>query len=147
MSLKGLVRSGALQGDSGLSIAVEPGVLLPSAEENAIGAEVGVILSTRGSAGTVHLNVVPGFSRAHAASASVGFIVEGPYGWWVRPVGEVIALGEVGAEVPSFGVLTGFIARASANVSFDTAFRFERANHVTTSEVRAGFTWIFGHES
>src|SRR4051794_6380916 len=48
LSLKAIVRSGSLQGDSGVSIAVEPSVLLPGVlSDEGIGTQIGVILSSR----------------------------------------------------------------------------------------------------
>jgi hypothetical protein len=143
VSIKGLVRAGSLQGEGGLSIAVEPSVLLPGRNQSGVGTQVGLILSALWRAGTLHLNVVPGMSRAHDAAGSIGFIAEGPHDWKIRPVGEGLVYGEM-SDAWLAALLCGFIARAGQALSFDGAVRTERAAGRTTLEVRAGLTWAFG---
>ena len=60
LSLKAIVRSGSLQGDSGVSIAVEPSVLLPGVlSDEGIGTQIGVILSRRWSSGPYTSTLCP----------------------------------------------------------------------------------------
>jgi hypothetical protein len=143
VSLKGLVRRGSLQGEGGLSVAVEPSLLLPGRDQRGAGAQVGVILSLLGPVGTLHLNVVPGLSRDHNPAGAIGIIAEGPNAWRIRPVAEGLVYGEQG-EGRLVSVLLGFIARAGDALSFDGAVRAERAAGTTTLEIRAGLTWAFG---
>src|SRR3954447_11370925 len=126
VSLKGVVRRGSLQGEGGLSIALEPSVLLPGRDQGGVGAQVGAILSFLGPEGALHVNVVPGISRAHRAAGVLGVIAEGPYAWPIRPVGEWVAYEEVGAGW-LVSMLYGFIAPAGKSFSFDGAVRAQRA--------------------
>jgi hypothetical protein len=143
VSIKGLVRRGSLQGADGLSIALEPSVLLPGQDQGGVGGQVGLILSLLGPVGALHLDAVPGVSRAHEAAGSIGVIAEGPFEWRIRPVGEWLAYGEVGAGW-LVSMLYGFIAPAGDALAFDGAVRAERAAGRTALEVRAGLTWTFG---
>jgi len=143
VSIKALVRRGSLQGADGLSIALEPSVLLPGRDQGGVGGQVGVILSLLGPVGALHFNAVPGVSRAHAAAGSIGVIAEGPFAWRIRPVGEWLVYGERG-DGWLFSMLYGLIARAGEALSFDGAVRVERAAGRTTLEIRAGLTWAFG---
>lgn len=143
VSLKGLARRGSLQGAEGLSMALEPSVLLPGPGQGGVGGQFGVIWSVLASVGALHLNVVPGVSRSHAAAGSIGMIAEGPREWRIRPVGEWFAYGEVGAGW-LVSMLYGLIVRTGEACSFDGAVRLERAAGTTTLEVRAGLTWSFG---
>jgi hypothetical protein len=94
VSFKGVVRRGSLQDGTGVSIAVEPEVLLPAtAGASGFGFAAGVIVSQRWPALAVHLNLVPEWSRGHNVAGRVGFIAEGPDEWTVRPVGEVYVEG------------------------------------------------------
>src|SRR4051812_42866360 len=81
VSIKGLARRGSLQREGGLSIAFEPSVLLPGRAQDGVGAQVGIILSILGRVGALHLNVVPGMSRAHEPAGAIGVIAEGPHDW------------------------------------------------------------------
>jgi hypothetical protein len=143
VSVKGLVRRGSLQAADGISIALEPSVLLPGQDQAGVGGQVGLILSLLGPVGALHFNAVPGVSRAHEAAGSIGFIAEGPFEWRIRPVGEWLAYGEVGAGW-LVSMLYGFIAPAGDALAFDGAVRAERAAGRTALEVRAGLTWTFG---
>lgn len=144
VSLKGLLRRGSVQGEDGLSIAVEPGILLPGRDQPGTGGQIGVIVSALVPAGAVHVNLVPGISRAHAGSGLAGIIVEGPNHWPVRPVGEGSVYGELGSSERVYIVLCGLIARASEDLSLDAAVRVERASNVSLWEARAGLTYSFG---
>lgn len=142
LSVKWVVRQGSLQGQGGPSIALEPSVLLPGRDQNGVGGQVGVIFSVLGPPGALHLNAVPGISRAHRAAGAIGVIAEGPYDWRIRPVGEWIAYDEVRAGW-MLSMLYGLIARAAEALSFDAAVRTERTAGRTALEVRAGLTWAF----
>jgi len=142
IAFKGVLRKGSLQEETGPSIAVEPELLLPAtAGPSGFGFAGGVIVSERWPALTVHLNLVPGLSRAHNLAGTVGFIAEGPAEWTVRPVGEVY----VGAEHAVPGVTTSFLGgmiwRISSRVSGDAALRVGTVSGMGLVEMRVGLTW------
>ena len=122
---------------------MEPSLLLPGRDQAGVGAQVGVILSALWTAGALHLNVVPGMSRAHNPAGAIGIIAEGPFDWRIRPVGEWVAYEEFGAGWLG-SMLYGFIVRAGDSCSFDGAIRGERIQGLTTLEIRVGLTWSFG---
>jgi len=67
---KGVLRQGTLQGGTGLSIATENGVLLPTInDEPGVGLSSGWIFSQRWPAATVHFNAQVELSRAHNLAA------------------------------------------------------------------------------
>jgi len=76
VSLKGVLRRGCLQGGEGPSVAIEPTLLVPAtAGPSGFGVAAGVIVSQVWPALTVHLNLVPSWSRAHRFAGSIGVIV------------------------------------------------------------------------
>ncbi len=78
LAVKGVVRRGSLQGGEGPSVAIEPELLFPStAGPSEFGLAAGVIVSQRWPALTVHLNLVPAWSRSHQAAGLAGVIIEG----------------------------------------------------------------------
>src|SRR5262245_46784808 len=90
VSLKGVLREGALQDKSGPSIATEFGVLLPGInDERGFGASWLGIVSQRWSWGTMHFNIGAELTRDQHTDLSIGTIIEGPFDWTVRPVMEV----------------------------------------------------------
>ena len=142
ISLKGVLRRGSLQDGTGPSIAVEPELLLPAtAGPSSFGFAAGVIVSQRWPALTLHLNVVPAWSRAHNASGLVGFIAEGPDAWTVRPVGEVYVQAEHAIPGVSTSLLGGVIWRISPSVSGDAALRVGTVSGTGLVELRVGLTW------
>ena len=118
-------------------------MLLPGRGQSGVGSQVGLILSALGPEGALHLNIVPGMSRAHAAAGSLGLIAEGPYDWRIRPVGEGLVYADADGERLA-ALPCGFIARAGDALAFDGAVRAERSAGIATLEVRAGVTWAFG---
>jgi hypothetical protein len=145
-SIKSLLRRGSLQGGAGLSVALEVGMLLPSFE-SAWGTHLGSIFSLQLPALTLHLNLANNiwYSVRYEASASV--ILEGPDGWRIRPVAEMLVERDFG-EGGFYGgmaesVLVGGILRASDALSFDLAGRHGVASGQHEQEVRAGMTWAF----
>lgn len=142
VALKGVLRRGSLQDGEGPSVAIEPELLLPAtAGPSGFGVAAGVIVSQRWPALTVHLNLVPSWSRAHRFAGAAGFIVEGPADWVVRPVAETYMEAERGAPSVSFSGLGGLIWRVSPTVSTDAAVRVATLAGVGLVEVRVGLTW------
>ena len=142
VAFKGVLRKGSLQDEAGPSIAVEPEVLLPAtAGASGFGFAAGVIVSQRWPALTVHLNLVPAWSRAHNLAGLAGVIVEGPSEWTVRPVGEVHVEAEHAVPGVTSSFLGGLIWRISPRVSTDAAVRVGTVSGVGLVELRVGLTW------
>jgi hypothetical protein len=142
VSLKGVLRRGCLQGGEGPSVAIEPTLLLPAtAGPSGFGVAAGVIVSQRWPALTVHLNLVPSWSRAHRFAGSIGVIVEGPADWIVRPVAETYMEAERGNSSVTVSGLGGLIWRLSPRVSADAALRVATQSGVGLVEARVGLTW------
>ncbi len=142
VSLKGVLRRGSLQDGEGPSIAIEPELLLPAtAGASGFGATAGLIVSQRWPALTVHLNLVPAWSRAHNLAALAGVIVEGPATWVVRPVGETYVEAEHGVPGVTVSGLVGLVWRLSPRVAPDAAVRVARVSGIDVLEVRVGLTW------
>jgi hypothetical protein len=145
LSIKEVLRSGGLQGQSGLSIANEWSVLLADASsEQHTGAELTTIFSQRWPAVTVHLNLMNEFSRAHRYVGRLDPIIEGPSDWRVRPVTELTLAREFRAAQLQQGLvesaLVGFIGRVNETTSFDGAVRAVWASGGIEQEIRLGFT-------
>ena len=145
-SVKSLLRRGSLQGGSGLSAALELGVLLPGFE-SPLGTHLGSIFSLQLPAITMHLNLGNDILSSLRYEASAGLILEGPHRWRLRPVAEVLLEREFGHGRLHQGLaesaLIGGIGRWTDAVSFDVGGRFGRTNGQNEEEVRAGLTWAF----
>src|SRR5438105_7745125 len=80
--LKGVLRRGTLQGETGVSIALEAGPLLPEIGGlNGSGAEANLITSYRWDALSLHLNTAAELTRDHQMETVVSLILEGPHEW------------------------------------------------------------------
>jgi hypothetical protein len=144
LSLKGVLRDGSLQEKTGLSVATEASVLLPTFHgDPGVGAEWAMIASQRWTDLTVHVNGAVAFTRAHEPGLFGGIILEGHDAWAVRPVAEVFVETERGAPTTASG-LVGTIWRVREGLSLDAGVRRARAGAVSTTELRAGLTWAFG---
>ncbi len=143
LSLKGVLREGSLQGRTGVSVATEAGLLLPTINgDPGVGAQWALIVSQRWPDLTAHLNGAAAWTRAHEPGLFGGIILEGHDAWTVRPVAEVFVAGERGAATTLSG-LVGAIWRASDGLSFDAGVRLAHAGGMNTTELRAGLTWAF----
>jgi hypothetical protein len=141
--IKQVLRRGALQDESGPSIATEYGVLLPEQHgEHGTGASVAGIVSQRGDAGTVHLNGVLSWAREHEPGLFLGAILEGPYSWPVRPVAEVF-IDQARESARQTSGLVGAIWRVRDGLSFDVGLRSAKAGDDQIHELRLGVTWAF----
>lgn len=144
LSLKQVLRRGALQDASGMSVANECGILLPTwHSERGVGAGCSLIASAQWPMTTVHLNGALSFNRAHHWTRLLGGIVEGPGEWPVRPAAEVWAEREVGGS-SARSALVALIWRESEHLSFDAGARRETRDGITIRELRGGLTWFFG---
>ncbi len=143
LSVKTVLREGALQDRAGVSIATEVGALLPTINgDPGFGAQDTIIVSQRWTDVTVHVNAAAAWTRAHTLGLFGGVILEGHDVWSVRPVAEVFVEGQ--ADLPTaYSGLVGAIWRARDELSIDTALRLAREGDLNTTEVRLGLTWAF----
>jgi hypothetical protein len=143
LSLKTVLREGALQEKSGISVAAEMSALLPATNgDGGAGAELAVIASQRWDAVTIHLNGAASWTRAHTSGVFAGLIAEAHDAWAIRPVAEIFL--EAEHDVPAtVSWLAGAIWRLREDFSIDAAVRLARAGPVGTTEIRAGLTWAF----
>ena len=141
LSLKQVHRAGSLQERSGISVASECGILLPTTHtEDGIGAACALIASQRWQSATIHASAGVAVNRDHRWEESLGTILEGPDGWLVRPVSEVTFEWDE-TQSAARSALVGLIWRAREMLSFDAAVRYTRIGQSHDWEVRAGFTW------
>jgi hypothetical protein len=141
--LKHVLRPGALQDQTGPSVATEFGVLLPvTLGPSGTGFSVAGIFSQRWDWGTAHLNVQGELTRSQRADAFTSIILEGPSKWTVRPVAEFGYEEEFG-QGHTLSALIGAIWQVRDNLSFDVAFRRSSANGMLANEIRAGLTFGF----
>jgi hypothetical protein len=141
MLAKGVLRQGCLQGQTGPSVAVEAGPLLPTVPSaGGVGAALTTIASQRWSAASLHVDLEGDITRDHTFAYIAGAILEGPDGWTVRPVAESLVAHETSQPTAVSG-LVGAIWRASEHVDLDAAFRVARQGGENIYEVRAGLTW------
>lgn len=141
--LKGVLRQGVLQEQSGPSVALEAGVLLPSLPHpDGWGAATTLIVSYRWQAATIHGNVEMAYSRDHELAALGGAIIEGPHTWRIRPVAETFVERE-GPGVTVVSALGGAIWTLRDNLSVDGAARAAREGIAAVIELRLGLTWEF----
>jgi hypothetical protein len=139
--VKHVFRDGILQGQTGLSIAVEAGPLTPEINgTNAFGASFNGLFSYRWNWGTIHFNEWPSYSRNHNLDLFSGVIVEGPHEWTVRPVSEMFVEKEFnGLQTES--ALVGAIWNVKDSFQLDLAFRGARIGADDVAEIRLGLTW------
>jgi hypothetical protein len=142
--IKQVLQQGALQDASGLSIATEYGLLLPSVHgEKGTGLSVAGIVSQRTDTVSVHLNAVLEWTREHEPGLFLGAILEGPYAWAVRPVAEVFGEQASGSS-RVISKLVGAIWRVREGLSFDVGIRRAHDGNETVRELRLGLTWTLG---
>ena len=142
--IKQVLRRGALQGESGPSVATEYGLLLPSIPGHGMGFSIAGIASQRSEAGTIHLNAAAARTREHDPDLFLGAIVEGPAHWTVRPVAEVFTEKAAGSARVNSRLL-GAIWKASDGLTFDVGVRYAQAGSMPVHELRMGLTWSFGY--
>lgn len=143
LSVKTVLREGALQDRHGVSVASELSLLLPTVNgPPGIGWEEAVIVSQRWTELTVHLNAALAWTRRHRVGGFAGAIVEIHDTWPIRPVMEIFVEPEAGVPTVVSG-LVGAIWRIAENLSVDGGVRVARAGALDTFEIRAGFTWGF----
>ena len=140
---KHVVRDGTLQQQTGPSIAIEFGALLPGINtQPGWGAEVAGIIGNQFSWGAIHFTAAASLNRDNNAEMFLGTIIEGPSDWTVRPVAELVYENEFGhGEV--FAALAGVIWEAREGLAFDLAVRQASVEGASETEIRAGLTFAF----
>jgi hypothetical protein len=140
---KHVVREGTLQEQTGPSIAIEFGALLPGINtQPGFGAEVAGIIGNQFSWGAMHFTAAASLNRDNRGEMFLGWIVEGPSTWAVRPVAELVYEREFGrSEV--FAALAGVIWEAREGLAFDLAVRRASVDGAPETEIRAGLTFAF----
>jgi len=139
--IKRILRRGTLQGESGVSMAIEAGPLLPELNGiNAWGASADLITSYRWSALSLHLNTAVALTREHNFEAFTGLIAEGPQEWAVRPVAEIYTEREMHGE-RTWSALAGAIWQVSGGFAVDAAVRYAAQTQSNEVEFRFGLTW------
>jgi len=140
---KYLLRSGVLQEETGPSIAVEAGPLIPEVNgEKGFGASLNLIVSERWSWLTLHLNNEAELSRKDLVFGwSTSLIGEADVGAPIRPVAELTWEAEPNEKVNSFFALAGGIWNVMEGVDVDAAGRIGSVDGERAFEVRLGLTW------
>jgi hypothetical protein len=146
LSVKSLLRRGSLQGERGISVALEVGMLLPGSERR-LGTHVGSIFSLQLPAIALHLNLANNILYSLHYEAAASLIIEGPGRWRIRPVAELLVEREFGSSRFPDGLaeslLVGGIGQLTDSVSVDLGARYGRADGQHEEEIRAGLTWAF----
>lgn len=134
--VKHVLREGKLQGKTGISLAVETGVLLPGvpAHDTEAGWSLALIASYRWELITLHLNGLVTYQRDRTLGGFGSLIAEGPAGWPVRPVVELLA-GNGGETA-----LGGAIWQATGRLAVDGGVVYERESSTNGAELRLGVT-------
>jgi len=141
--VKWVLRHGALQGASGMSLALEAGPLRPEFHgDDGFGAQADLIASFLGSWGALHFNEQAGRGRLGGLAVFSGVIIEGPRSLAIRPVSELFYRRERTSGV-SYSALLGAIWPAREALVVDTGFRLAREDGARALELRLGLTWAF----
>jgi hypothetical protein len=141
--LKYVAQPGVLQKESGASIAVEFGPLLPGINTDpGVGFSWNTIVSQRWDWGTAHFNVETNLTRDQHGEAFLDVILEGPSTWKVRPVFEVF-YDKIWTQTETRSALIGAIWQVENELSLDAAFRYALVNGHPVNEIRAGMTFAF----
>jgi hypothetical protein len=141
--LKGVLRRGSVQGESGPSVAAEVGPLLPNINgENGYGASCNVIVSQRWSDFTMHVNNRLELSRGDLhLDWFEGLILEGSRDALLRPVTELFVEREFVTRETTWSLLFGAIWQAREGLDLDIGLREARVGQGAVSEIRLGLTW------
>jgi hypothetical protein len=141
--LKHVVRDGTLQEQTGPSIAIEFGALLPGInDEHGLGGEIAAIIGSQWSWGAIYFTAAAALTREQTGEMFLGAIIEGPLDRTVRPVAELVYEREFGhGEI--FAALAGLIWEAREGLAFDLAVRQASVDGASETEIRAGLTFAF----
>lgn len=138
-----LIRRGVLQGETGPSIAVETGPLLPELHgDRGFGASVNAILSERWSWLALHLNDEASLSRGDLNFAWLtSLIAEAKLQSPVRPVAEFVFERDFKAHENRYSGLVGAIWNVTDGFDLDAAGVIATIAGERAFEVRLGLTW------
>jgi hypothetical protein len=142
--LKIVLRKGALQDETGPSIACEGGPTLPElGGERGVGALANLIVSERWSWLLVHLNNEGSLSRRSLQFAwTTSMIAEFRWSEQLWPVTELLWERELRSGTSLYSALLGAIWSLQERVSLDGAFIVASDNRQLALEGRLGFTWV-----
>ena len=139
--LKHTLREGTLQGETGISLAVEFGVLFPTSDQpiNDAGLHLAFIASYAWRALVLHVNTWIERGSDGQPDVFLGAILEGHQSARIRPVAELFVDRHGGDVQPS--ALIGTILTVNNHLSFDAATRLAYTSGAPIFEARAGLTW------
>jgi len=141
--LKTVVREGTLQGQTGPSVAIEIGSLLPGInDQSGFGAELAGIIGNQFSWGAIHFTAAATLTRDNHGEMFLGTILEGPSFGSVRPVAEIVYEREFSVS-ESISALVGVIWEVREGLAFDFAVRQAAVDSDPETEIRAGITFAF----
>ena len=146
LSLKRVFKEGVLQGEEGISFAIEAGALLPSTAqgEKRFGFEGVGILSGRISPFTFHINLGGGVDRDETNPFFVwGVIGEFPMTLKFRLVGEINGESHKKMPVDTSGLLGLIWQSPRPNLSFDAGVRRGISRTSPDWQFTAGLTFGF----
>jgi hypothetical protein len=139
--LKQVHRRGALQGESGLSLASECGALIPTrSEEAGLGGECLLVASHEVSALAIHINASVAYETDHRWSRSAGLIIEAAGERRLKPGIEVV-YERSEASRSELSALAGMSWSMSEACAFDVAYRWGLEPSTDLREWRLGLTW------
>jgi len=140
---KYLLRPGVLQEQSGPSIALEAGPLMPEVNvQKGFGASANLIVSERWAWLTLHWNNEGELSRKDLVFAwASNLIGEFDVGSRLRPVAELGFELEPSSRAKSYTALGGVIWNATEGLDLDAAGRVGSLDGERAFEVRLGLTW------
>jgi hypothetical protein len=140
---KFLLRSGVLQEESGPSIALEAGPLVPEVNgQKGFGASVNLIVSEQWGWLTLHLNNEGELSRKDLDFAwATNLIGELDVGSKLRPVAELGFEIEPSSGAKGYTALGGVIWSVTEGFDLDAAARVGRLDGERAFEARLGLTW------
>jgi len=141
--LKTVVREGTLQNQTGPSIAIEMGTLLPGInDQSGFGAELAGIIGNQFSWGAIHFTAAATLTRDNRGEMFLGTILEGPTFGSVRPVAEIVYEREFG-EAETIAALLGVIWEVREGLALDFAVRQAAVDGDPETEIRMGVTFAF----
>jgi len=140
---KFLIRKGVLQDETGPSLAVEAGPLLPEVNgQKGFGASANLIVSERWAGLTLHLNNEAELSRSELNFGWLTSLIgEMDLGAPIRPVAEVSFEIDVNSGEKTFGALGGAIWNVTEGFDLDAAGRIASVDGERGFDVRLGLTW------
>lgn len=139
--IKQVHRRGSLQGERGMSVASECGVLIPTKSgDSGPGGECALIASHSSSVLSLHANAAIAFETDHRWANSLGLIIEGPESWRIRPGLELLR-DDTEDERAQVSMLVGAVWNSADGLAFDIAYRRGLEPSREPREWRVGMTW------